>query len=105
MSEFSAYYMGIWLIMKYHIVCTEVTWYWSVYLSFFTIPTFPQAADHSMLKQVVDYEEQKKLVMDRISIWQAMQVSKINKVTINMEFNMVKSFNLLLINSFILVLY
>jgi len=58
-----------------------------------------------MLKQVVDYEEQKKLVMDRISIWQAMQVSKINKVTINMEFNMVKSFNLLLINSFILVLY
>ena len=58
-----------------------------------------------MLKQVVDYEEQKKLVMDRISIWQAMQVRKINDVTINMEFNMVKSFNLLLINSFILVLY
>jgi len=37
------------------------------------------AADHSMLKQVVDYEEQKKLVMDRISIWQAMQAKKEEK--------------------------
>lgn len=33
-----------------------------------------QATDHSMLQQVVDYEEQKKLVMDRISVWQELQV-------------------------------
>jgi len=37
------------------------------------------AADHSQVKQVVDYEEQKKLVMDRISIWQDMQAKKESK--------------------------
>ena len=91
--------------MKYHIVISVFrgNMILKCLFKFFTIPIFPQAADHSMLKQVVDYEEQKKLVMDRISIWQAMQVSRINKDIINMEFN--KSFNLLLINSFILVLY